>query len=356
MARAALLDREDTHQDEARVSDRRVGQHALDVVLHEAGEGTDDDRQDRDRREDVQVVPLHVGGDSLVEAGHRGEGSDLHGRGHEARHRGRGTRVDVGCPRVEGRGAHLEQQANHHTEHADEDHPVHVRVRRDGLTQLRDAQRVGETEEERRAHQHEARGEGTQHEVLEGRLVGQLTATTRGRGHDVQGQRHDLKGHEERHEVVRRGEDHHAAQREQGQREHLGALVALALRQLLGSRVRAIRGLTGERAVTDGRAVGHHQDGEEADDDEHRLGADRQRVLDVLPQRGRCGHDGSPAQREHDAGTGGGQDRQADHDGTASLRRGESLNEDAEDRAAEHDEDRREAQPRNLGGLEVSHG
>ena len=338
------------------MSDRRVGQHALDVILHETSEGTDEDRQNRNRREDVEEVPLQVGGDSLVEASHRGKRGDLDGRGHEASDRGRGARVDVRGPRVEGGGTHLEQQADHHTEHADEDHPVHGGVRRDRLAQRRDAQRVGETEEECRAHQHEARGERTQHEVLEGGFVGELTATTRGRSHDVQRQRHDLEGHEERHEVIRRGENHHAAQREQGQREHFGALVALTLREFLGGRVRAIRGLTGKRAVTDGRAVGHHEDREEADDDEYRLGADRQRILDVLTQRGRGSHDRRPPQREHDARTGGRQNRQADHDGTARLGRGEGLDEDAEDRAAEHDKDRREAQPLNLGCLEVIHG
>ena len=212
MARATLLDREDTHQDEARVGDRGVGQHALDVILHEAGEGTDEDRQDRDGREDVQEVPLQVGGDSLVEAGHRRKRGDLDGRGHEARHRGRGARVDIRGPRVEGRGAHLEQEAHHDAEDANEDHPVHVGATRDRGAHCGDAQRVGEPEEERRAHQHEARGERTQHEVLEGGLVGQLTATTRGRSHDVQRQRHDLEGHEEGHEVIRGREDHHAAQ------------------------------------------------------------------------------------------------------------------------------------------------
>ena len=43
-------------------------------------------------------------------------------------------------------------------------------------------------------------------------------------------------------------------------------------------------------------------------------------------------------------------------EGTARLGGGEGLDEDAEDRAAQHDEDRREAHPVNLGGLEVIHG
>ena len=356
MARAALFHRENPHQDEARVGDRGVGQHALDVILHEASKGTDEDRQDRHGREDVQEVPLQVGGGDRVEADHRSEGRDLHGGSHEARHRGRGARVDIGGPCVEGGCAHLEQQADHHAEDAHEDHPLHVRMGGDGLGQRGDAQRVGEAEEEGGAHEQEARGEGAEHEVLEGRLVGQL-ATTAGRGsHDVQGQRHDLEGHEQGHEVVRRGEDHHAAQGEQGQREDLGTLVALALRQLLGGRVRTIRGLAGKRAVTDGGTVGHHEDGEEADDDEGRLSADRQRILHVLPQRHRSLQDGDPAQGEHDTRTCGRQDRQTDHEGTACLGGGKGLDEDAEDRAAQHDEDRREAHPVNLGGLEVIHG
>ena len=338
------------------MGDRGVGQHALDVILHEAGEGTDEDRQDRDGREDVQEIPLQVGGGDRVEANHRREGRDLHGRCHETGDRGRGTRVDVGGPRVEGSSAHLEQQTHHHAEHAHEDHPVHVGVGGDGLGQRGDTQRVREAEEESGAHEQEARGEGTKHEVLEGRLVGQL-ATTAGRGsHDVQGQRHDLEGHKQRHKVVRSGEHHHAAQREQGQREDLGTLVALALRQLLGGRVRTIRRLAGERAVTDGGAVGHHEDGEEADNGEGRLSGNRQRILHVLPQRHRRGQNGGPAQGEHDARAGGRQDRQADHEGSACLGRREGLDEDAENRAAQHDEDGREAHPVNLGGLEVSHG
>ena len=356
MARAALLESEDAHEDEARVRDRGVSQHALDVVLHEAREGTDEDRQHGDACEDVQEIPLEVRGDGRVEADHRTEGCDLDGGGHEAGHRGRGARVDVGGPRVEGRGAHLEQEAHHDAEDADEDHPVHVGATRDRGAHCGDAQRVGEAEEERRTHQHEARGEGAEHEVLERGLVGELTAVTRGRGHDVQRQRHDLEGHEEGHEVIRGREDHHAAQREQGQREHLGALVALALRELLGSRVGAVGGLARERAVADGRAVGHDQDGHESDDHEDRLSGDRQRVLDVFAERGRGLEHGHPPQAEHGGRSGRRQDRQADHHGTASLGGGEGLDEDAEDRAAEHDEDGREAHPLNLGGLEVSHG
>ena len=356
MARAALLDRDDAHEDEAGVRDRGVGEHALDVVLHEAGEGTDDDRQDGDAREDSQEVPLQVHGDGRVEAEHRSEGGNLDSGGHEAGDRSRCTRVDVGGPRVEGRGTDLEQEADHDAEDADEDHPVHVGVLGDGRAERRDAQRVGEAEEERRPHQHEARGEGAEHKVLQRGLVGQLAAVARGRGHDVERQRHDFESHEEGHEVICGREDHHAAQREQGQREHLGTLVALALGEFLGGRVGAVGGLARERAVADGGSVSHDQDGHESDDDKDRLGGDRQRVLDVLSERGWRQEDGFPAQAEHDACAGRGEDRQADDHGAAHLRGGEGLDEDAEDRAAQHDEDRHEAQPVNLGGLEVSHG
>jgi hypothetical protein len=67
-----------------------------------------------------------------------------------------------------------------------------------------------------------ARSEAEQ-EVLERRLLADQPASASQRAEQVERQREDLQRHEQGEQVVRGDEEHHAAQREQRQREHLGA-------------------------------------------------------------------------------------------------------------------------------------
>ena len=102
---------------------------------------------------------------------------------------------------------------------------------------------------------------------------------TSGGRQDVQRQGNHLQDDEQRDEVAAGPEQHHAAQGEQGQREDLGGgppgQEGLALLRATGT----VGGLGRESAVADGGAVGHDQDGQQADEQEDALGGDGEGVL-----------------------------------------------------------------------------
>ena len=138
------------------MSDRGEGEHALDIALDDTRESTDEHRQEGDTHEDGHEIPLEDRCDDLVEAEHRRESRNLDRRGHETGDGGRGARIHIRGPGVEGRGTNLEQEAEHHREHADEDQPVHARIEGDPVRERRDRQRTGEAVQEGRAHEEES--------------------------------------------------------------------------------------------------------------------------------------------------------------------------------------------------------
>ena len=102
------------------MSNRRVGKHALDIHLHEAGESSNQHRQDDDNDHDRNQAPLQGSCHDLEETKHRTESCELNRSGHEARHGSRSTGVNIGSPRVEGSGTDLEEQADQHHDSAHE--------------------------------------------------------------------------------------------------------------------------------------------------------------------------------------------------------------------------------------------
>ena len=92
---AELLIKSD--EDEARVGDRRVGEHAFDVVLHDRRDAGDHLVR-RDRAETADRVPAHPEGSGrpdVVEQRRCGGGPELHGQ-HAAEDQGdRATSVSA---------------------------------------------------------------------------------------------------------------------------------------------------------------------------------------------------------------------------------------------------------------------
>ena len=181
---------------------------------------------------------------------------------------------------------------------------------------------------------------------------------------DVQRQGDHLQDDEQRDEVAAGPEEHHAAQREQGQGEDLGrgppGQEGLCLLRAAGP----VGGLGREGPVADGGAVGHHHDGQQPDEQEDALGGDgegilgqarghtgaRQEALGELELGqsrggGPGGLDLAPAQEQEGPGGQDGQEAQRGLDGQAGGTGDEGLHEDTQDTGAQDDEDRRQGVP-----------
>ena len=100
----------DAHEDEPGVADRRVGEHALHVGLHD-GEDRPDEQRGHRQRVDERPPVAGVRLERLDEHPQQpGEPGRLHARRH-VRHRGAGRPlVHVGRPRVERHRRHLEPE------------------------------------------------------------------------------------------------------------------------------------------------------------------------------------------------------------------------------------------------------
>ena len=199
-------------------------------------------------------VPPRVGDGDVSDPQQRAERGDLGARRHEAGDRGRRALVDVRRPDVERRGADLEQQADGEQRDAEEQQRLaaerHVPARAaDRAGDGRQADGVGVAVDEGRAEEEERRRERAEQEVLQARLLGQQAAATGEAAHQVERQRQDLERDEHRQQVVRGGEQQHAADREQQQREDLGLHEPGTPGLRLGRRPGDGGGLRGERSA-----------------------------------------------------------------------------------------------------------
>ena len=165
---------------------------------------------------------------------------------------------------------------------------------------------------------------------------------TRGGGHDVQRQGDELQHDEERDEVARHREEHHAAQREEHEREDLGTHPAGVEGLGLLSASGTVRSLGREGAVAGAGAVRHDQDGQQTDDEHDALGRHAEGVLvEARRQRasGAVAH-GVPAGCQGNGRSDDGQHAQARLAGQTRLTGHEGLQEDAEDGCPQDDDDR----------------
>jgi hypothetical protein len=90
--RSPVRGRLDAHEHEAGVVDRGVGEHPLDVPLHDAEHGTDQERQDRQRVHDRLPVGAEVAEREHEHAQEGGEARGLHAGGHGGHRRPAGIR------------------------------------------------------------------------------------------------------------------------------------------------------------------------------------------------------------------------------------------------------------------------
>ena len=106
------------------MADRRVGQHPLDVGLHDGEHGPDEQRQHGQRVDDrLPVDP--VAGEGVDEHPEQpGEAGRLHARRHERHDRAGRALVDVGRPGVERHRRDLEPEADQQQREAGQQQPV----------------------------------------------------------------------------------------------------------------------------------------------------------------------------------------------------------------------------------------
>ena len=131
---------------------------------------------------------------------------------------------------MERHGADLEQQANgNHHQSRQQQHPRRL-VLDDGLRHPGVAEGRRVPVQQGHAEQEERGAESPEQEVLQRRLLAQPAPPPRHPAKQVERQREDLQGDEQRQQVVRGREQQHPEQGEQQKREDLGVLVFLTLR------------------------------------------------------------------------------------------------------------------------------
>ena len=275
---ALLRARRKAHQRIAHVGDRGIGQKALDVGLADGREGAK--RHGGNRQEDDDLAPGRMNG---AEGDHHGageqrHGGDLGGRCEEGRHRRGRTLIDVRRPHVEGHGGDLEGEAGDHEDEAED-----CTQRRTAAGEIGgDAGELGgagEAIDQRGPVKQHARGERTQHEVLEARFRRPGRVTVDG-GQHIERQRLQFEAHVEGDEVVGRDHQHHADGGEQDEDRILEALRAVALHEADGKdegRCRAEQrqhlhdlgeGIDHQRAIESHRLMGWCEDDEQCGDAE----------------------------------------------------------------------------------------
>ena len=211
--------------------------------------------------------------------------------------------------------------------------------------------RAGEAVDQRDAVEEEAGGEGAEQEVLERRLLAQQPPATGQPAEQVEREREHLERHEHREQVVGRGEQHHAEDREHHQREDLGVVEAgrrgLPLRLGAGQRGR----LAGEgRDPALEPALGEEQHAAEREDQDDAPQEDGRAVQGerALHRQVAAGHavtERGEVAADHDGADQGGQQRDHGQHGLGEVAGGareEGLQHDPEARGAEDEEQRPE--------------
>jgi len=208
------------------VGDAGVGKHALDVALEQGTEITDGHREGGQAPHEDRPAVLVGGEGGEGDAEQDGEGGRLGRGGHESDDGCRGSLVDVGRPDVEGSGGNLEAEA-----YDDEGEGGEGKGRGGGgFEAVGDGVDVGGTggsEGKRDAVEEEGGSEGTEEEVLEGRLgTGGLALAEA--GHDVGGDGGDLEADEDHEELDRAGHEHHAGGTKENESEVLAGVGGVA--------------------------------------------------------------------------------------------------------------------------------
>ena len=201
---------------------RRVAEHALDVALGDRGHRPDDHGQDRDGPQHRPPLVLERRHGDVEQAQQRAERGGLGGGRHERDDGGGRALVHIGYPRSERHRADLEQQGDSHQGGAEEGQCGVLRTGSNRFSDTGEAQSAGVAVQQRHAVEEERRRERPQQKVFQRRLLGEQSPVPGQAAHQVQRQREHLERDEHGEQIVGGRKQHHAADGEHGQREHLG--------------------------------------------------------------------------------------------------------------------------------------
>ena len=232
----------EAHQHVAAVGDRAVGEHPLDVHLHQAQHVADRHAQRRQHPEqanDLRRDHNRTAADRADQLDDRHHAAGLGHEGEEGGDRRGGALVDVAGVGVERNRGDLERESgkqHHHRQHP----PLAERrgrgERRDlvgsgasrgleggaDVAQLGQAGRAVQVAE---AEQHQRRRHRAQEEVLDARLL-RRRQRAGNRHHDVSRDARQLDGQEQQDDVVGDRDEHHSGERQEHQGEELARVGA----------------------------------------------------------------------------------------------------------------------------------
>ncbi len=232
---ARAVRRNEPEQQVPGMGDARIGEHPLDVRLHDADDRAQDHRQASDDRQHGDPLGLQRL-EGREEDAHEGrERGGLHCRRHEGGDdRGRPL-VGIGRPHVERHGGYLEREANRQQAHRQQGERGGLTgaQARERFADLVDAGGTGERESERDAVEKKRAREGTEQEIFEGGLRAPRTVAADPR-EDVNGEREDFQSEEDHEQVSRGRHHHHSADREERQRIVLAGRDLLTLHDAVG--------------------------------------------------------------------------------------------------------------------------
>ena len=200
------------------VSNRRISQQALDVLLHQRADVAQRHRERR-RHPDHPEPARSAAGEEHAQQ-HR-ERRRFRAGGHERDDRSWRAFINVGRPDMERRRRHLEAQSD--------EHQPHCEVRQGGLLGLQEVRNVvdvggsGGAVDHGHAVKEERSGEGAEQEILQRRL-GAFGGAAAHSGQNVSRDRRNFQRDEDQHQFDGGRHQHHADGAEQNQ----GVILAAA--------------------------------------------------------------------------------------------------------------------------------
>ena len=249
-------------QQVAEVSDGRVTQQTLEVVLGQGQQVTEQDRRDGDHG---QHVAQHAGIGSrrdLEQTHHHGKHSNL-GRGSQERsHRRRGAFVHVWGPQVERHERQLECQADQHHRQAQLGNRRRAVGGSQRVADTGEAQAAGFGVEQGHAEQQERRACGRQHHVLDAGFQGALVEE--GVGHQAVGRdRQQFQADEQARQVLCADQHDATGRSQQDQQVQFFAVAWVAGAAFaevgVGEGDASQCGHQDQRDVQQGKVIDHHQ-------------------------------------------------------------------------------------------------
>ena len=196
------------------MGDAGIGQHALDALLPERCDVTENHAGGGDEAKGRGPVSVDAGKPGAEHSEEGGQGRGFGRHGHVGRDGGGRPFIGVRGPHVEGHRRNLEGESHQHHQHPREDQQMAVERRQRQLfiqQQQIGGRSASSGEQEGNAVEQDATGKGSQQEVLDACFDAPFLSTQIGH-QDVDAQRHEFQGEVDAHEIRGSHQELHATQ------------------------------------------------------------------------------------------------------------------------------------------------